>query len=88
VATTWALYALTKHRHFQTKLQEELLAVSTDNPTMDELNALPYLDAIVRETLRLYAPVAATLRIAMTDDIVPLDTPVVDRTGKVHEHIR
>ena len=69
-------------------MREELSKVSTENPTMDELNALPYFDAVIRETLRLYAPVSATLRMAMEEDVLPLDNPVVDRKGKVHDHIR
>jgi cytochrome P450 len=59
-AVTWALFALTQNLPSQTRLREELQTVSTDSPTMDELNALPYLDCVVRETLRAYAPVTIT----------------------------
>jgi len=55
---------------------------------MDELNALPYLDYVVRETLRVHAPVPSTIRIAMKDDILPLNTPFTDKKGKVHDGIR
>jgi cytochrome P450 len=57
---TWALFALTQNPMAQARLREELLSIPTDRPTMDELNALPYLDCVVRETLRMYAPVPAT----------------------------
>lgn len=50
-------------------------------PRYDELNALPYLDAVVRETLRLYAPVAATSRTSPEDCVIPLAEPIVDRKG-------
>ena len=50
---------------------------------MDDLNALPYLDLIVRETLRLHAPVTITGRIAMADDILPLSTPLADKHGNM-----
>ncbi|KAJ7912531.1 cytochrome P450 [Mycena leptocephala] len=63
-ATTWALFALTQNMAAQNRLREELLTVSTDNPTMDQLNELPYLDCVVRETLRVHAPVPSTMRIA------------------------
>ncbi|KAJ7123294.1 cytochrome P450 [Mycena crocata] len=86
--TTWALYALTQNTAAQTRLRDELLAVPTDNPTMDELNALPYLDCVVRETLRLHAPVPGTSRVAMQDDVVPLASPFTDVKGIVHDSIR
>ncbi|KAJ7144759.1 cytochrome P450 [Mycena crocata] len=86
--TTWALYALTQNIAAQTRLREELLGVSTDNPTMDELNDLPYLDCVVRETLRIHAPVPSTVRIATQDDVVPLATPFTDVNGTVHETLR
>ncbi|KAJ7042055.1 cytochrome P450 [Mycena alexandri] len=86
--TTWALFALTQNIAAQTRLRNELLTVSTDNPTMDELNALPYLDCVVRETLRLHAPVPSTIRVATQDDIVPLAQPFTDRTGTLRETIK
>ncbi|KAH9483580.1 Cytochrome P450 monooxygenase 205 [Psilocybe cubensis] len=87
IATTWALYSLTQNKDSQTKLREELLTVSTDNPTMDELNALSYLDAVVRETLRVHAPVPATMRVASKDDVLPLNVPYTDKTGKKHYEV-
>ena len=57
---------------------------------MDDLTGLPYLDRVVHETLRLYAPVTATARMATRDDVIPLSEPITDRGGNVlHEiHIR
>ncbi|KAI1783891.1 cytochrome P450 [Ganoderma leucocontextum] len=82
-STTWCLYALCKHPEMQQRLREELLVVPTDMPTMEELNALPYLDLIVRETLRLHSPVTLTSRVAMRDDVLPLSAPVKDMHGNV-----
>jgi cytochrome P450 len=87
VATTWALFALTQNRDSQDKLRAELTSVSTDNPTMDELNSLPYLDAVVRETLRVHAPVPTTMRVAKRDDVVPLSEPYTDKKGRKHHTI-
>ncbi|KAF9265908.1 cytochrome P450 [Marasmius fiardii PR-910] len=84
-ATTWTLFALTQLPDIQRKLREELLGVSTDTPTMDELNSLPYLDAVVRETLRLHAPVPTTTRMAVRDTVLPLNEPV---DGKDYVEIR
>ncbi|OSD05864.1 cytochrome P450 [Trametes coccinea BRFM310] len=78
-AAAWCLFALTQNPDVQRKLREELLAVPTEFPTMDELAALPYLDWVVRETLRLHAPVTWTLRSAGVDDVIPVSEPYVDR---------
>ena len=66
----------------------ELLSVPTDTPSIDELQALPYLDAVVRETMRLYAPVEATIRTAGKDDMIPLSTPYTDTRGITHDSIK
>lgn len=87
VAVTWALYALSLRPDFQTKLREELYTIQTDNPSMDELNSLQYLDAVVRETLRVHAPIPATIREAVEDDIVPLSKPFIDKKGKLRDSI-
>lgn len=85
--TTWALYALSLRPDIQAKLRKELFTIQTDNPSMDELNSLPYLDAVIRETLRVHAPVPATIRVAIKDDIVPLGKPFVDKKGRVRDTI-
>jgi cytochrome P450 len=62
--------------------------VATPNPPVDELNALTYLDSVVRETMRLHSPVPLTVRLATEDDVLPLQTPVVDKFEKLHHEIR
>ena len=60
---SWALLELARNPSIQTKLREELLAYGGD-PDYDQLsNSLPYLDAVVHETLRLRSPVTELLRI-------------------------
>ncbi|KAF9077281.1 cytochrome P450 [Rhodocollybia butyracea] len=86
-ATTWALYALVRKPEIQRKLREELYTLSSDTPDMDELNSLPYLDHVVRETLRVHAPVTSTSRVATKDDIIPLGTPFVDRKGVTRDSV-
>ncbi|KAJ7726265.1 cytochrome P450 [Mycena maculata] len=87
-ATAWALHALSINRSVQMKLREELLSVPTENPTMDELNSLPYLESVVRESMRVHAPAAFTIRMAMDDDVLPLNRSYVDRHGRVYTGIR
>jgi hypothetical protein len=52
IATAWALHALSQHTAVQIKLRNELPTSSTDNPSMEELNSLPYLETVVREVMR------------------------------------
>ncbi|KAI0824809.1 cytochrome P450 [Trametes gibbosa] len=87
-ATTWALYALCKNQEVQKKLRKELLTLETETPSMDELSALPYLDSVVRETLRLHAPVTMIVREVRRDDVIPVSKPVIDRYGKEYHGIR
>lgn len=55
---------------------------------MEELNALPYPDAVLRENLRINAVVSAVIREADRDDIIPLSTPIVDRKGVARNEVR
>ncbi|KAI0336186.1 cytochrome P450 [Cubamyces sp. BRFM 1775] len=87
-AAAWCLFALTQSPDAQAKLREELLALNSECPSMDELASLPYLDCVVRETLRLHTPVAFTLRAADRDDVIPVSEPFVDRQGHVQREIR
>ena len=54
---------------------------------MDTLNGLPYLDSVVRETMRLYSPVAGTFRVAMNDDSIPTDVQWTDTTGAMRNSV-
>ncbi|THU85386.1 cytochrome P450, partial [Dendrothele bispora CBS 962.96] len=82
-ALAWTLYALSQNPQIQSRLRDELFSLQTPNPTLDELNNLPYLDAIVRETLRLCCPVTSPNRVAMKDDRIPLSSPYTDRKGRI-----
>ncbi|KAJ7289098.1 cytochrome P450 [Mycena rebaudengoi] len=86
-ATAWALHALSVNQEAQTKLREELLTVSSDTPTMDELNSLVYLEWVVRETMRVYSPVISAERMAMEDDVLPLGKPYIDPSGAIHDSL-
>ena len=55
----WVLYALAKHPDVQERLYEELeeLDVRRRPSVVDEMESLEYLNAVLKEALRLYAPV-------------------------------
>ena len=69
---SWTLFGLCQNLEAQTRLREELLTLHTDDPTVDELKSLPYLDMVVRESLRLYSPVFVVWRQTTKDTVLPM----------------
>ncbi|KAF7305278.1 hypothetical protein HMN09_00778800 [Mycena chlorophos] len=86
-ATAWAMHALSLYPSVQQTLREELLSVGTDNPTMDELNALPYLEKVLREVMRRHSPAVFMDRVALVDDVLPLAKPIVGQDGKEYHSL-
>ena len=57
----WAL-SLPQHLRYQERLRKELCAITVDNagwPDVKQLSRLPWLNAILKESLRLYTPLPA-----------------------------
>ncbi|KAJ6602781.1 cytochrome P450 [Mycena vulgaris] len=65
--------------------REELLTIYSDTPTIEDLSTLPYLDSIIKETLRIHAPIPTSIRRAMHGDVLPLSKPYLDTKGKLHD---
>jgi len=89
-ALTWTLYALATNPPAQLRLRAALQTIesttSGSSSSTDELYghvmALPYLDWVVRESLRLHSPVSTTMRMCMKDtDIIPTAETWVGRDG-------
>jgi cytochrome P450 len=94
----WALHELSINEDIQTRLREELRTLplpgssgpldALEPDTINALNSLPLLDAVVRETVRLYPPSWGVVREVVEDDVVPLATPLRSRYGKLHDSFR
>ncbi|KIY46558.1 cytochrome P450 [Fistulina hepatica ATCC 64428] len=88
---SWALLELSKQPHIQDKLRAEIRAAENirHSPewTWKDFEAMPYLNAVVKETLRFHDVVqTAQERLAVVDEIVPLSKPVTLTNGEVvHE---
>jgi len=52
----YALYALAKNPACEARLRAELDGLGSATPVQSDLERMPYLDAVVREALRLYPP--------------------------------
>lgn len=53
-ALCWCVHLLGAHPEVQDQLAQELVPLGTGIPTVEQLESLPFLDAVIRETLRLY----------------------------------
>ncbi|KIM39744.1 hypothetical protein M413DRAFT_74240 [Hebeloma cylindrosporum] len=77
------LFLLSIHQDVQNKLRQEIReARKSGDLSYDELVALPYLDAVCRETLRVYPPLSTTSRTTRTNTLLPLSTPITGLDGR------
>ncbi|KAG6873596.1 hypothetical protein C0995_013969 [Termitomyces sp. Mi166 len=88
MCVSWALIELCRNPEIQEKLREELRQFSEQDPSYEELtNGLPYLDAVMRETLRLHPALPEANRVAVEDDVLPLTKPITDADGNIIDSI-
>ncbi|KAL0947926.1 hypothetical protein HGRIS_010557 [Hohenbuehelia grisea] len=79
------LQLLTMHPDVQEKVHEELVKARAEygnDIPYNELVALPWLDAVCRETLRMYPPIPTITRTTLCDTVLPLATPIIGNDGK------
>ncbi|KAJ1311935.1 hypothetical protein OPQ81_010395 [Rhizoctonia solani] len=72
------LEILSNNQEIQEKLRNEVLQCREE-----DVLELPYLDAVVKETLRLYPPASYLGRVCEEDTVVPLDYPISTPYGVV-----
>ncbi|TDL16050.1 cytochrome P450 [Rickenella mellea] len=83
------LHVLCLYPDAQEKLREEVkLTMSGRNElSYSDVMALPYLDAVCRETLRLYPPILSLQRTALQESVIPLMYPVKGPDGSIINEI-
>ncbi|TMW62725.1 hypothetical protein Poli38472_005343 [Pythium oligandrum] len=76
-ALSWFFVALTQHPYVAEKIREEVKRVvpdlyegKIDSPSMEQAQLLTYLEAALRETLRLYPSVPMTIKSAAEDAVL------------------
>lgn len=77
------LLTLAHHQDAQDRLCEEIQQAMAELGELDydALANLPYLDAVCRETLRLYPPVTTVARTATDNIVLPFSRPVKGNDG-------
>ncbi|OJT08218.1 Cytochrome P450 3A12 [Trametes pubescens] len=87
-ALSLILHLLSQHPDVQEKVREEILAAGDGKDiAYDELVSLPYLDAVCRETLRVYPMAPFRFRETRQDVVLPLSQPVRGRDGSMISQI-
>ncbi|SJL12070.1 uncharacterized protein ARMOST_15491 [Armillaria ostoyae] len=86
----FGLLEFCKHPEIQQRLRSEVhsteRAIRNDGRTeftSSDLDSMPYLSAVVKETLRYHAAVYNVLRVSSQDDVLPLSKPITTTSGKV-----
>ncbi|XP_013767732.1 cytochrome P450 27C1 [Pundamilia nyererei] len=69
---SWALYHLARDSRAQDRLYSEVNSVCPDKrePTMDDLSRMPFLKAVIKETLRLYPVVPGNGRFVSENEVI------------------
>ncbi|KAF8557917.1 cytochrome P450 [Imleria badia] len=89
-ATTisWMILELARNPKVQSRLRDEMKKMEATiqargDPqlTATDLESMPYLNAVIKEGLRLHPAVPRILRVARQDDVLPLSKPVLTESG-------
>ncbi|KII87864.1 hypothetical protein PLICRDRAFT_42386 [Plicaturopsis crispa FD-325 SS-3] len=83
----FTLLDLAQHPQIQQKLRDEVLASPRDLG-YDDIQRMTYLDAVVKEALRVHPASPQTERIALKDDVIPLSKPVRTADGTTISSLR
>ncbi|KAE9394403.1 cytochrome P450 [Gymnopus androsaceus JB14] len=83
--SAWILYGLTKHPKDQAKLSQEIREmrerIGDRDPNPQDLDSMPFLNAVIKEALRMYPILQNITREAQSDDVIPLEFPVANVSG-------
>lgn len=74
---SWTFYLIMGHPEIEQKVLDEIADVCGDRElAYEDLSRLPFLQAVVNESLRLYPSVSLDIKKALADDVLPDGTAV------------
>ncbi|SAL99978.1 hypothetical protein [Absidia glauca] len=94
---SFCLYNLAVHQNVQSKARDDVLGVMGDGkedilPTTDDLRQIPYLEMILKETLRQFAPTPTLMPRSCKEDtdlngiFIPKNTPIIVELDALHNN--
>ncbi|KAG6382154.1 cytochrome P450 [Boletus reticuloceps] len=93
-ALSWILLELARNPKVQSRLRDEIRkteatirARGEQQLIMSDLEAMPYLSAVIKEGLRFHPPSPLSLRMAGHDDVLPLSKPLLTESGDMINEI-
>ncbi|CDO70546.1 hypothetical protein BN946_scf184579.g2 [Trametes cinnabarina] len=84
---SFTLHSLAQRPEIQQRLRDEIRQFGRDL-SYDDIQRLEFLDAVVKEGLRLHPASPQTERVALKDDVIPLSTPIVTPSGEKLTSVR
>ncbi|RPD75636.1 cytochrome P450 [Lentinus tigrinus ALCF2SS1-7] len=84
---SFTILELARNPEIQQRLREEIRQVGRDL-SYDDIQRLEFLDAVVKEGLRLHPASPQTERVALRDDVIPLSKPITTPTGETLTSVR
>jgi len=84
-ALSWTIFCLCSHPEVEAKARQEVSDVcGARGPAYEDLNRLPYMNAVLSEALRLYPSVPIDIKLALEDDVWPDGTKIPAGTNIVY----
>ncbi|KAJ3575283.1 hypothetical protein NP233_g1211 [Leucocoprinus birnbaumii] len=87
---SWTLLELSKRPEIQSKLRQEIEAKKREiinrgglEFTATDYDSMPYLNAVIKESLRYNPPTYHSFRESTQDDVLPLSKPITMKNGKI-----
>ncbi|EKM80790.1 hypothetical protein AGABI1DRAFT_55872 [Agaricus bisporus var. burnettii JB137-S8] len=85
----WVLLELARHPDVQARLRKEIRETETaiharggSDFTASDFDAMPYLNAVLKESMRFHPAVYHNYRQAVRDDVLPLSKPIRTTSGE------
>lgn len=91
---SWALYEMAKKPDVQQRLRDEIHSMERtiqergdSEFAVADFEAMPFLQAVLREILRFNPVIPHLYRMSAQEDIIPLSKPIKTKSGKMIDQV-